>query len=79
MVRDRPTLFTILHFSEFIVAHGTMKSMDLQPLLSIASFVLVTLVVRPSMATIPAAAELADESDEVKLPGLSWDEDVDME
>jgi len=54
--------------------------MDLQPLLSIASFVLVTLVVRPSMATIPpAAAELADESDEVKLPGLSWDEDVDME
>ena len=53
--------------------------MDLQPLISIASFVLVTLVVRPSMATIPAAAELADESDEVKLPGLSWDEDVDME
>ena len=53
--------------------------MDLQPLLSIASFVLVTRVVRPSMATIPAAADLTDESDEVVLPDISWDEDVDME
>ena len=52
MVRERPTLFTILHSIEFIVAQGTTNSMDLQPLLSIASFVLVTLVVRPSMATI---------------------------
>jgi hypothetical protein len=31
------------------------------------------------MATIPAAADLADASDEVVLPDLSWDEDVDME
>ena len=53
--------------------------MDLQPLLSIASFVLVKLVVRPSTATIPATADLADESDEVVLPDLSWDEDVDLE
>ena len=43
----------------------------LQPLLSIASFVLFILVVRPSMATIPAAADLADASDEVVLPDLS--------
>ena len=37
------------------------------------------LCVHPCMATIPAAADLADASDEVVLPDLSWDEDVDME
>ena len=43
--------------------------MDLQPLLSIASFVLVTLVVRPSIATIPASSWF---SRRVRRSGTSW-------
>jgi len=31
------------------------------------------------MASIPAAADRADESDEEDLPELAWDEDDDME
>ena len=42
-------------------------------------FVQGTLLVRPSMASIPAAADSADESDEEDLPDLAWDEDDDME
>jgi hypothetical protein len=42
-------------------------------------FVQGTLVVSPSMASIPAAAEAADELVEDDLTELSWDVDADME